>query len=43
MKDVIILEKVREKEKLLEGIADITTPAKVAQALSFIDLALRYK
>ena len=30
MKDVIILEKTKEKKKLSEGSADITAPAKVA-------------
>lgn len=30
MRDVIILEKAREKKKLLEGLADTTAPAEVA-------------
>ena len=30
MKNVIILEKVREKEKLSENIVNTTTPAEVA-------------
>ena len=42
MKDVIILEKAREKKMLLESIANTTAPAKVAQLLSLIDLARRY-
>ena len=39
MKDVIILEKTRKKEKLSEGLTNITAPAKVAQTTSFVDLA----
>ncbi len=42
MKDVIILEKAREK-KLLEGSADTTAPAKVARASSPINLAWKYR
>ena len=42
MKDMIITEKAREKEELSKGITDTTTPAKVAQALSPINLAGRY-
>ena len=42
MKDVIIEEKAREKERLLEGIADITAPVEVVQALSPVDLARKY-
>ena len=30
MKDIIILEKAKEKEKLAENIADTTVSAKVA-------------
>lgn len=43
MKDVIILEKVRKKEKLSESRVDITILLEVAQILSPIDLARRYK
>ena len=43
LKDVIILEKIREKEKLSEGPADTTTPAEVAQASSSVDLVWRYR
>ena len=39
IKNVIILEKSKKKEKLLEGPADITVSAKVARVLSFVDLA----
>ena len=39
IKDVIILEKIREKKKLLEALVDKTTPARVAWALSPVDLA----
>ena len=42
MKDVVIEEKSKEKEELLEGIADTTAPAKMAQASSSIDLAGKY-
>ena len=42
MKDVIITEKAREKERLSKGIADTIPPAKVAQALSPVDFAGRY-
>ena len=42
MKDMIIKEKAGEKKELLEGIADITAPAKVTQAPSSIDLARKY-
>ena len=38
IKYVIFLEKTRKEEKLLEGPADTSVPAKVAQASSFIDL-----
>lgn len=41
-KDVIILEKTREKEKLSEGPVDTTASAKIAQASSSIDLAWKY-
>ena len=42
IKDVIILEKVKKK-MLLEGSVDTTTPAKMGQALSPIDLVWRYR
>ena len=43
MKHVIILEKTGEKENLSEGPTGTTTPAEMAQALSFVDLVWRYK
>ena len=43
MKDVIILEKTRGKKKLSKGPADTIALAKMALALSLIDLAWRYK
>ena len=42
MKDIIIQNKVKEKERLLEDIAVTTALAKVVQALSFIDFAEKY-
>ncbi len=42
IKDVIISEKVREKE-LSEGPMDTTVPAEVARASSLIDLAWKYR
>ena len=39
MKDVIMLEKAIKKEKLLKSSADRIASAKVAQALSSVDLA----
>ena len=42
MKDVIILEKTREKEKLSEGPADTTAPGKVARESCSVDFAWRY-
>ena len=42
MKDVIIEEKTKEKERLSEGIADKTAPAEMTQALSLIDFAEKY-
>ncbi len=41
MKDVIIPEKAREEEMLLEGIAYTTAPAEVSRVLSFVYLAGR--
>lgn len=38
MKDVIILQKNKRKEKLLENIVDTTTPAEIAQVLNLIYL-----
>ena len=43
IKDVIILDQVREKEKLSEKTAETPELAKVAQKSSSVDLALRYK
>lgn len=43
MKDTIILEKVKKKKKLLEGIADITILAEVTRVSILTDLAKRYK
>lgn len=43
MKNIIILEKAREKEKLSEDTANTTALVEVAKALSIIDLAWRYK
>ena len=42
MKDVIIEEKAREKERLLEGIVDTTAQAEMAQTSSLVDLARKY-
>ena len=42
MKDVIIQEKTREKERLSESIADTTAPAEVARVSSPVDLAGKY-
>lgn len=43
IKNIIILKKVREKEKLSENIADITVLAKMAQTSSLVDLTQKYK
>lgn len=43
LKYVIILKKIKEKEKLSEDIADIITSVKMALASNFIDLIERYK
>ena len=43
MKDVIILKKTKEKEKMSKGFANTTALAEVAEGLSLIDLAWRYK
>lgn len=43
MKDEIILEKAREKEKLLEDIMDTIAMVEVAQASSLVGLVWRYK
>lgn len=40
---MIILEKAREKKELSRGITDTTASAKVAQALSPVNLARKYK
>ncbi len=42
MKDMIISKKAKEKEILLEDIADTTVLAEVAWVLSVVDLAGRY-
>ena len=42
MKDVIIEEKVKEKERLSESIINTTVPIEVTQASSFINLAEKY-
>ena len=42
IKNIIILEKTREKEELLEGSADTTTLAEITRLLSPIHLAWRY-
>lgn len=42
IKNIILFQKATEKEELSEDIADITILAKVAQAISFINLALKY-
>ncbi len=42
MKDIIIMEKAREKT-LSKGSVDIIILAKVAQALTIIDFACRYR
>lgn len=43
MKNMIISEKTKEKEELLEGIIDISKSANVALALNSVNLAKRYK
>ena len=42
IKDVFIKENARDKEGLLEEIANITLPVKMAWALSFINLVRKY-
>lgn len=42
MKDMIIKEKVREKEKLSKDITDTTAPSEVAQKSSPVNLAIKY-
>ena len=42
MKDVIIEERTKEKEKLLKSIMETTALAEMAQVLSLIDLAKKY-
>ena len=42
MKDVIIIENVREKKKLSKDIADIIAAAEVARALSLVNLIEKY-
>lgn len=43
MKDIILLKKIGKKRELLKDIADISVSVKVAQAISLIDLVLKYK
>lgn len=43
MKDVIILEKSRKKEKLSEDIMNTNVPTEVAWVSSSVDLIWRYK
>ena len=43
MKNIIILEKTREKEKLSEGSANTNAPVDVARASSPVDLIWRYR
>lgn len=43
MKDIIILEKIREEEELSENIVDIIILVKVTQVSSFVDFILKYK
>lgn len=43
IKDIIILEKVKEKKELLVNILDITILAKDFQASSLIDYIRKYK
>ena len=43
MNNINILKKVIEKEKILKNITDITALAQLAQTLSFINFALKYK
>lgn len=43
MKDMIIMIKARGKKKLSWDITNITTPAEVAWASSWVDFANRYK
>ena len=42
IKDVIIKENTKEKERLSEDITDTTAPAEVTQALSPVDFAEKY-
>ena len=42
MKDVIIIEEVREKERLFEDIVKTIAPAELAQALCSLNLPIRY-
>ena len=42
MKDMIIEKKAREQKRLLKNIEDTTALAKVAQALSPVDLTGKY-
>ena len=42
MKDMIIEEKAREKERLSKNIANTTAPVELAQALSSINFTRKY-
>lgn len=42
MKDMIMIEKTREKERLFQSIVDSTTLAEVAQTLYLVDVPERY-
>lgn len=42
IKDLIILKKVREKEKLSKSIANTIALVEMAQTLSLVDLTKRY-
>lgn len=43
MKNIIILEKIKQREKLFKSIADITKLAEIARASNLDDLVLKYK
>lgn len=43
MKDLSILEKVREKKKLLGNFADITIVVNIVWVFNIVDLALKYR
>lgn len=39
IKDIIIFQKIKEKEKLLKNIMDTTVLIKRAQVLTYVDLS----